>query len=81
MKSISCGRCAPEGSKYSACWNTTSPMNTSDVAYIPQNDLLDSLTDSNEGWLTWHRVLILATMTIVMRIATYLVLKFIRKTE
>lgn len=73
-------RCSAEGSRYAACLNTSSLTgNSSNNLYIPQQDLLDEYTDSEDGWMIWHRIVIIAVLALIPRFATYFTLKYIRK--
>jgi len=54
-------------------------MSSNATRYIPQQDLLDEYTLAQEGWLVWHHILVCISLMLLTRVATYLVLRYIRK--
>ena len=71
-------RCAKVGSLYPACFNKTDVADNSS-RYIPEKDLLDAFTLHSSGWQLWQYIIIPAAIVIIMRVATYITLRFIRK--
>jgi len=70
--------CAKVGSLYPACFNRTEEM-ANMTRYIPKSDLLNAYTLHSAGWQLWHYLIIIVGTVVIMRTATYITLRFIRK--